>query len=316
MYYAYPVVTFLLTIVVMLLIFLAGAGIWFVPKGQVNAPRVIIDVIGWVRLAISIGTLIYLAAVYGLNNVDENGILPVLPQKFAVAAIVTAPGLILTGLALVLLAPRGRRGYALRMFTAGPKFIGPITCIVGTIIIGIGCLLAGDFFNATDRAVHLNQDTWILFKVLSSFLLVVLGDLPAFVVGVSLAALVVFNLFYAGDAHPLLPALVGPWFVIGAVGADLLSQAVGQQADLVVVPSPVNIAIKAISVATAVALSAWEFRIVKNDLGVTLRTGPPDLVWGDSGKADWVPLAGGSGPGQSQLSHATPAAGNGSVEIW
>jgi hypothetical protein len=211
---------------------------------------------------------------------DWNGTLRAIARQFVTATLLTGPGLIIAGLLLALLAaPHQRR--SVRLLLAGPLGVGPLTSLIGTALICLYCLFVAGRIDSTRDAIIASTEG-LIGQAAGGFVGAVLMLVPAVAIFTGATTAAVANLFNAGAAHPLLPALVGPWFVaalgLTAGGAAPLALVVGGPA--------------------ALALSAVEFLLVRRELRVGLRDAPPPfrveygkgwLIKGPRGI--WVPLA-------------------------
>ncbi len=96
-------------------------------------------------------------------------------------------------------------------------------------------------------------------------LLVLVGALVLMVViAIGLPYVAVAKLFNADQANPLLPALLGPWFVVGATALQ-----VSASTELIATPHGVGTVVSSAAIVLAIGLAAVEYRFVSRTLGVT-----------------------------------------------
>lgn len=74
------------------------------------------------------------------------------------------------------------------------------------------------------------------------------------------------------DAHPLMPALLTPWFFVGAFVVELTDQILRRNPHFVA-----DVLVSAITAAVITVYCVWKFRVASIEHGIDLRSGPPPL---------------------------------------
>jgi hypothetical protein len=241
--------------VILILLFLVPATI-VVARTWMESSRALTRV-ARARAALIWLVLGYFALRQALSD-GWGGTLRVLARQFVMATMATVPAVIIAGLVLALLAaPQHRRG--VRLLLSGPLGIGPITCVFGIALIGLYCISAADRIHATRAGIAAAMEG-LVGQVAGGLVGVVLMLVPAVAIFAGAALSAIANVFNTGAAHPLLPALVGPWFLAALV------LAAGPPAALI----PLVVAVPA-----ALALSVAEILLVRRELRVGFRDAPP-----------------------------------------
>jgi hypothetical protein len=245
-------------------------------------------------LRVGVATILtgYLAFSYGpAGKIHDFGdMLAALIARFLGGALVVIPIVLIVGTALALCGPPGHRREALRLFARGQGWNGPLMT-VGLVLAPLVLLLAGrvlyvlldvDIYHWPLGGLPIYQQfpAWIACFITG--LLVLVGALVLMVViAIGLPYVAVAKLFNADQANPLLPALLGPWFVVGATALQ-----VSAGTELIATPHGVGTVVSTAAIVLSIALAAVEYRLVSRTLGVTPFTGPPR-----ADGARWVPIA-------------------------
>ncbi|WP_406284927.1 hypothetical protein [Embleya sp. NBC_00896] len=89
------------------------------------------------------------------------------------------------------------------------------------------------------------------------------------------------NMFNANDGHPLLPALLAPWFAIASTGYELAAPDGGEH-------SPLSIGLSVTGCLAIIGCSIYEYRFVAVRHNVSLKSGPPPREPAtESGRFTW-----------------------------
>jgi hypothetical protein len=87
------------------------------------------------------------------------------------------------------------------------------------------------------------------------------------------------SMFNAGAAHPLLPALAGPWFALAAVLIDDLVHIYPVDNHVINTPDNLERLLSYAAMVGLFALSGFEYWYITRRRGVTLRSGPHRSNW-------------------------------------
>jgi hypothetical protein len=230
----------------------------------------VLVVIKATRLVVTVGAILLLSINYGIDTDIGRGY-QVGIVKFVIGLMATAPVLVALGLLLAFLSPPEQRALALRRFLTGINGFGPITVLLAT-----GGSFALAYYIAAARPWDLDSSRFELLAALLALIFVV----PYAFLTVIGPALAMSSMFNAGAAHPLLPALAGPWFALAAVLIDDLVH-ISHSVDNHVINTPADLEhlLSYGAMVGLIALSAFEYWYVTRRYGVTLRSGPHKSKW-------------------------------------
>jgi hypothetical protein len=229
----------------------------------------VLVVIRTVRLTVTVGAILFLSISYGIDTDIGRGY-QVGVVKYVIGLMATAPVLVILGLLLVFLSPPEQRGQTLRRFLTGTRGAGPITVLLAT-----GASFALAYYVGAARPWDLDSSRFEILAVLLALIFVV----PYAFLTVIGPALAVASMFNAGAAHPLLPALAGPWFALAAVLIDDLVHIYPVDNHLINTPDNLERLLSYAAMVGLFALSAFEYWYLTRRHGVTLRSGPHRPNW-------------------------------------
>lgn len=171
----------------------------------------------------------------------------------------------------IALAPSGRRGAAFaRLWRGFGLLSGPVSVVIGALLLlgGYFYIIQGDLPWKLDHIPVVGQILGGIFYLIYI--------LPLFLVGLCVPIAVIVSMFNIYAVHPLLPPLCAPWLVLASVFGQRTAASIDPDAagGLINVTGAVEVALSVLSVAAVSVLCVFEYRITRDELGVSLRSGP------------------------------------------
>ncbi len=276
---------------------------FFLVRSVVESSSRTIRLIRRLRTAAAAATFFGLTLLYGMR--DFGDLLTASAWRGVWGGAASAGFLIVINLLLIVRGtPVRNRAWAWQLFWFGPRIsrsavpsggtqprrsVGPGGCILGLIaLLAFLKILLNRGFSSLERT-SVYQTPLDSPERSDALLYVLVLFIPSLILIMLIFNMAVFNQLQADAAHPLLPALAAPWFVVGSILVDKVSPYGGT--GYAATPTGMSDLLAVLGLTASVALSMLEYLILRELLGVDLNAGPPPFYLSGR-KFSWAPHPG------------------------